>query len=174
MNWDAIGAMGELISGVAVIATLIYLARQIHQNNKINASAVRQSFYDYTARQMLHGTDSKEFHAMLDRACMTDKEISSGERFQLIRFFQAVFVGYQCAFFQYRHQALDEEDWNTFRALLRTFWLLPGKEIARTWEQFKTSGMLDDEFTAEVERLRDEAQARLREMQEKGIEFGHS
>lgn len=174
MNWDAIGAVGELVGGLAVIATLIYLASQIRQNNKINASAVRQSFYDYTARQMLHGTDSHEFHAMLDRACMTDEELSSGERFQLIRFFQAVFVGYQCAYFQYRHQALDEEDWNTFRALLRSFWLLPGKECARVWEQFKIGGILDEEFTAEVERLREEAQPRLQELIERGIELGHS
>lgn len=172
MNWDAIGAMGELVGGVAVIATLVYLARQIHQNNKINASAVRQSFYDYTARQMLHGTESNEFHSMLDKACMTDEELTPGERFQLMRFFQAVFVGYQCAYIQYRHEALSDEDWHTFRALLRTFWLLPGKEIARVWEQFKTSRMLDEKFEAEVEKLRHEAQRHLQEMKEKGIEYG--
>ena len=32
MNWDALGAMAELISGIGVIATLIYLAIQIKQN----------------------------------------------------------------------------------------------------------------------------------------------
>jgi hypothetical protein len=35
MNWDAIGAIGEIIGAVAVIATLIYLARQIQQSNRI-------------------------------------------------------------------------------------------------------------------------------------------
>lgn len=174
MNWEAIGAIGELVSGIAVIATLIYLSVQIRQNTNINASAVRQSFYDYTARQMLHGTDSKEFHAMLDRASMTDEELSHGERFQLFRFFQAVFVGYQCAFYQYRQKALNEEDWNICKALLRSFWLLPGKEVARMWEVFKTGGVLDDAFTAEVERLRDEAQAHLQGLQDKGLELGHT
>ncbi len=173
MSWEAIGAVGELVSGIAVIATLIYLSVQIRQNNKINASAVRQSFYDSTARQMLHGTESNEFHAMLDRACMTDEELSSAERFQLLRFFQAVFVGYQCAFFQYRHNALDENDWKIFRSLLRSFWLLPGKEAARMWEQFKVAGILDEEFTAEVEKLRVEAQSHLQAMEEKGLELGH-
>ena len=65
MNWEAIGAVGELVGGVAVIATLIYLSLQIRQTNKINASSVRQSVYEYTARQMLHGTESSEFHAMI-------------------------------------------------------------------------------------------------------------
>jgi hypothetical protein len=174
MNWEAIGAIGDLVGGIAVVATLIYLSMQIRQNTNINASAVRQSFYDYTARQMLHGTDSKEFHAMLDRACTTDEEITSGERFQLFRFFQAVFVGYQCAYFQHRHKALGEDDWNVIRTLLRSFWLLPGKEIARLWETFKTGGVLDDEFIAQVERLRDEAQGHIQGLQEKGLEFGHT
>ena len=174
MNWEAIGAMGELISGIAVIATLFYLARQIRQNNKINASAVRQSFYDTVARQMIHGTDNSEFHAMLERASMTDQELTSAERLQLFRFLQAVFVGYQCAFVQYRHNALSEEDWNTFRALLRTFWHLPGKEVALVWEQFKLSRMLDEDFEAEVERLRDEAQPHIAEMKDTGIALGQS
>jgi hypothetical protein len=130
MNWEAFGAIGEIVGAVAVMATLVYLSLQIRQTNKVNASAVRQGFYDFTARQMLHGTESNEFHSMLDRACMTDQELSSGERFQLFRFFQAVFVGYQCAYFQYHNGALGEEDWNVFRALLRSFWLLPGKEAA--------------------------------------------
>ncbi len=173
MNWEALSAIAELVGSVAVVVTLIYLSVQIRQNTKSNASAVRQSFYDYTARQMLHGTDSKEFHAMLDRACMTDQEISSGERFQLIRFFQAVFVGYQCAYFQYKHDALNKEDWNIIRSLLRSFWLLPGKEAARIWEQFKTGGFLDAEFTAEVEKLRDEAQDKIQSLTDKDLDLGH-
>ncbi len=32
MNWEAIGAIGEVVGGVAVIATLLYLAVQIRQN----------------------------------------------------------------------------------------------------------------------------------------------
>jgi len=174
VNWEAIGAIGESVGAVAVIATLIYLSLQIRQTNKVNASAVRQSFYDFTARQMLHGTDSLEFHTMLDRACMTDSELLPGERFQLMRLFQAVFVGYQCAFFQYRQGILGEEDWKTFRTLLRSFWLLRGKELARMWEQFKVGGFLDEEFTEEVERLRDEAKPHLQAMIEKGLGLNHS
>ena len=40
MNWDAIGAVGELLGALVVIATLLYLARQISQTNKISKAAV--------------------------------------------------------------------------------------------------------------------------------------
>lgn len=34
MNWDAIGAVGEIIGALAVIITLIYLSRQIRDGNR--------------------------------------------------------------------------------------------------------------------------------------------
>ncbi|MEZ5570378.1 MAG: hypothetical protein R3E64_00015 [Halioglobus sp.] len=35
MNWDAIGAIGEIIGAVAVLVTLIYLALQVRQTRKM-------------------------------------------------------------------------------------------------------------------------------------------
>ena len=35
MNWEAIGAVGELVGGVAVIATLIYLAIQVKHSKAL-------------------------------------------------------------------------------------------------------------------------------------------
>ena len=34
MNWDAIGAIGEIIGAVAVVVTLFYLARQINDSTR--------------------------------------------------------------------------------------------------------------------------------------------
>lgn len=33
MNWDALGAIGELVGALAVVATLMYLAKQIRDNS---------------------------------------------------------------------------------------------------------------------------------------------
>lgn len=35
MNWDAIGAVGEIAGAAVVIATLVFLSRQIRQSNHI-------------------------------------------------------------------------------------------------------------------------------------------
>ena len=44
MNWDAIGAIGEIIGAAGVISTLIYLAIQIRQNTTaMNRATVRQA-----------------------------------------------------------------------------------------------------------------------------------
>ena len=34
MNWDALGAMGEIAGAIAVIATLFFLARQLQVNTR--------------------------------------------------------------------------------------------------------------------------------------------
>lgn len=44
MNWEAIGAVGEILGAIAVIATLIYLAKQIRQNSQaVQVSALRDT-----------------------------------------------------------------------------------------------------------------------------------
>ena len=169
MNWDAIGAIAEIVGAAAVIVTLAYLAIQIRQNTQMNASALRQSFYDYTARQMLHGSDSTEFSELLAKAGTTDKPLTPGERMQISRMFHAVFVGYQGAYFQHKQGALGQDDWRTCRALLRSFWYFKGKEWADLWIQFKAGGFLDDGFVAECELLRDEAENYALALEEKGM-----
>ena len=43
MNWEAIGAVGEVLGAVGVIATLGYLAVQIRQNTRTVKSSAYQS-----------------------------------------------------------------------------------------------------------------------------------
>ena len=44
MNWEAIGAIGEVVGAAAVVASLVYLAVQIRQNTRtIRRASARQS-----------------------------------------------------------------------------------------------------------------------------------
>ena len=43
MNWQAIGAIGEVLGGIAVILTLLYLAAQIRQNTISNRQTALQT-----------------------------------------------------------------------------------------------------------------------------------
>jgi hypothetical protein len=43
MNWEAIGAIGEVLGAVGVVATLGYLAFQLRQNNKLLSAQARYS-----------------------------------------------------------------------------------------------------------------------------------
>lgn len=53
MNWDAAGAIGEIVGAVAVIATLFYLASQIRQN-----SHVLERTNEFANANSIHGTNA--------------------------------------------------------------------------------------------------------------------
>jgi len=46
VNWDAIGAIGELVGALAVIVTLIYLAIQLRSNAAASRASVAQALAD--------------------------------------------------------------------------------------------------------------------------------
>jgi len=79
MTIHDLGAIGDLIGGIAVIVTLVYLAVQIKQNTKIHASLIRQNFYDATQQQMLHAIESADFNALMTRSWTSDEPLSPGE-----------------------------------------------------------------------------------------------
>jgi hypothetical protein len=54
LDWNAIGAIGEIVGAAAVVVTLIYLTAQIRQNNRnleeSTSSAINQSFASLNSR----------------------------------------------------------------------------------------------------------------------------
>ena len=45
MNWDAIGAVGEILGAGAVVATLAYLAIQVRQTNRSAKTSSQQAVF---------------------------------------------------------------------------------------------------------------------------------
>ncbi len=46
INWDAVGAIAELLGALGVIATLLYLIRQISQNTAATRSAAAGAYWE--------------------------------------------------------------------------------------------------------------------------------
>ena len=49
MNWEAVGAVAELLGALGVIASLIYLATQVRQNSRLLRASAIQSAASNTA-----------------------------------------------------------------------------------------------------------------------------
>ncbi len=76
MYWDAIGAVAELAGALGVIASLVYLARQIRQSNasdRMNTTLNLQSSYNEVGGLFLRDAEtmSKGFPGL---AALTDEE----------------------------------------------------------------------------------------------------
>ena len=169
MTVQDFGAISDLIGGVAVVITLIYLAVQIKQNTRIHASLIRQNFYDSTQQQMLHAVESPEFNALINRGWSTDESLNSTEQVQIWRHMQGVLMGYQGAFEQYKSGALPKADWDLVKLMLRTFWLFDGKAKDDAWGRMRHGRFFNEDFLAEVESLRELALSHRRELEERSL-----
>ena len=55
MNWDALGAIAELVGAIAVVGTLFYLAVQVrHSKDATKANTQSLELHSYTAWQSAH------------------------------------------------------------------------------------------------------------------------
>jgi hypothetical protein len=169
MTIQDLGAIGDLVGGVAVLVTLIYLAIQIKQNTNVHASLIRQNFYDATQQQILHGVESTEFNELINRSWSTNDSLTGGEMTQVWRHMQGVLMGYQGAFEQYKSGALPAKDWALARLILRSFWLLDGKAKNDAWESMSRGGFFNQDFLDEVEGLKEDAIRYKEQLEERGL-----
>ncbi len=171
MTIQDLGAVGEFIGGIAVVITLIYLAVQIKQNTNVHASLIRQNFYDATQHMMLHGVESSEFNELFNRAWSTNDSLTDSERTQIWRHMQAIFMGYQGFFEQYKSGALPEQDWALMRKILTTFWLADGKGKNEAWELMSRGRFFNEDFLEEIDSLKEGAMQFRQQLEERGLQL---
>ena len=58
MNWEIMGALGEIVGGFGVVLSLLYLARQITDNTLSNQSAAISSLTDQIMRVTMVDNES--------------------------------------------------------------------------------------------------------------------
>ena len=75
MNWDAIGAFGEILGATAVFVTLAYLAAQIRQANDLaRFNASKDLLNQFNDLNRIVATDSEVRRALMKPGELTDDE----------------------------------------------------------------------------------------------------
>jgi hypothetical protein len=79
INWEAVGAAGEVVGAIAVIATLFYLANQIKQSNKLaRQSELNASMEQFSVLRIKVAGDEKMadlwIKGLADYRSLTDSE----------------------------------------------------------------------------------------------------
>jgi hypothetical protein len=88
MSWDAIGAIGDFIGGLGVVASLIYLATQVRHSARVTEENTRE--VGAAAREAVFDTFSRwrglvvneELTRVFVRGCDDLSDLSREERFQ--------------------------------------------------------------------------------------------
>lgn len=93
MNWEAIGAVGEILGGIVVVATIIYFGRQFSQANRIaTATGARELQQMYTHVYTLIATNS-EIRELLTRLHDANYKVQSADEQEQIDGFVPLLTG---------------------------------------------------------------------------------
>jgi hypothetical protein len=91
MNWDAIGAVGEVLGAIAVVATLLYLASQTRHTRLAVESAANFGTVEAHSRFRQALMTNPDLAALLAKANQ-NPDVSEAERIQLQMLFFDIFV----------------------------------------------------------------------------------
>lgn len=80
MNWEAVGATGELLGAVAVVGSLVYLAIQVREARQMFAASAQQQLADSFQQLMRDVWSNPEVHRIWHLATTAPEQLSEGER----------------------------------------------------------------------------------------------
>ena len=130
MTITELGAIGELVGGVAVLVTLVYLAAQIRQNTKMVKMAAMESIVRGGVDHSRRMADNADLAEVIDRAVEAPKQITSVDRLRLNSHFLTLYHHLDAAFHMHRSGALDDEIWSKF-AYEAPLWM--NVPVVRDW-----------------------------------------
>ena len=118
VNWEAIGAIGEIVGAIAVVLTLFYLAAQIRHSSKLARNTAMQEVAHASLEVPLMLAGDKSLGDALSRYDLSE-EVSAGELTRLAAFTYASNRHFENIYYQYREGMLEEDHWKGFRNNLK-------------------------------------------------------
>jgi hypothetical protein len=117
MNWDSIGAIGEIVGALAVLATLIYLAIQIRQSSDTQRAQTHQQLAHERTLNMRMMIQNREIRHGMAKA-QFGKPLTADEQGLLYWFTILTLRTYENELYQHSKGMIEDEELEVQRALL--------------------------------------------------------
>lgn len=161
VNWDAITALGQIVSTVAVVLTLVYLTNQIRQAETASTDANRLARSSGVAEFFLASAHDPEFRRVQERAAkgtVREHFIREVRRRLELTEDEATQLAASAQYWFWLHwgqwrSSMDEGDRLELRNMVQRFYTLP--HIRVIWEAHRD--WMDPSFAQFVDAALDEA-----------------
>ena len=149
MNWDALGAIGEVVGALAVVLTLAYLAVQIRQNTKsVRSGALDNSITTISAaRQAVF--ESAEVSDIYHRGLQSHDNLDEVELLRFRLTMQNALWGIWNIYAQGELTGLSRGVWEAQKPFVLRILLTPGG--AWFWTTYKNE--FEESFATEIDRI---------------------
>jgi hypothetical protein len=117
MNWDAIGAIGEVIGAAAVVISLVYLATQIRQSTKTARATTRNAIAEATQSLLWDLIESQGMAEIIVKH-VSGKPLDQVEALRLQARAHRDMRHWENIYYQVRAGLLSDDEWVAFRKYL--------------------------------------------------------
>ena len=150
MNWEAIGAIGEVVGSLAVIASLLYLAIQVRSNSAIARAESQRELLDITP--IMGMTASNPALVRTIQAALTDfDQLSKADQAQFHSWAHVLCAKIESAFRMHQAGMMEEASFIAYRRAFLGF--IDTKGGARWWEV--TQGLWPIDFAKDINSSRE-------------------
>lgn len=155
MDIMELGAIGELVSGVAVIGSLLYVGIQVRQSNQIATNTAAQTFRQLNnefIRELC--SDASQFKLYLE-GLSDRRSLSTEDRIRFDMMLMQMFRTAESQYLEYRDGHMSAEIWESYFRSLVIIMRQPGARAS--WNHLKEqmiarfASHIDDTVLAQVE-----------------------
>jgi hypothetical protein len=151
VNWDAVGATGEILGSLAVIGSIFYLAIQVRHAAGVAKASTQQSVAQMSIDTLLATLDSQVL-SKASRKATSGEELDPEELSNYKRWVWARMRVAENAYYQYRQGLLDADAWFAHSTSILGH-VGPGAAVEPHWARISLS--YSNSFSEEVERILD-------------------
>jgi hypothetical protein len=151
MNWEAIGASGEILGSLAVIGSIFYLALQVRHAAAVAKANTQQSAAQMSIDTLVATLDPKVL-SIASRKATKGEELGPDELSNYLRWVWTRMRVAENSYYQYRQGLLDLDAWLGHSATILAH-VGPGSVAEPYWGRVSLS--YSDRFIDEVDRILD-------------------
>jgi hypothetical protein len=132
MELEALANLGELVSAIAVVLSLIYLAVQIRQNTKAQRAESYSRALDRIATIQGRLSEDSQLADILLKGATDPRAMTPRERVQFTWVFYEMFGAFEFMFYENRNHSLSDDVWERWAATLLWWLAFPG--VSAWWD----------------------------------------
>ena len=141
MTLNELGSLGEFISGLAVVVTLVYLAIQIRHNTRAVRSSMHQDMVESTLRIAESMSDNPDVGRIVLKANRDYDNLTREEFIRFEAYAERVFSNFESVFYSYRNSMIEQDLWESWEASYLSD--LSREAIRRFWQDERPQHLRD-------------------------------
>ncbi len=133
MNIMELGAIGELVGGVAVVASLIYVGLQVRQNTQVTRTNSAYQLYELFTKVSIPVIENAGVAEIVERGSAEPTSLSAADWTRFTEYAYVRFGTWEAAFLSHKRGTIDLALWESWDEAMRQVLAAPG--FQKFWEE---------------------------------------